>query len=67
MKQVTKEDFWKAIGDKNVSLHVSEEFPFSTDFRLKSTGKSEGMIIESWTNGEKYNYPIVEEYLLPCN
>ena len=63
MIEVTKEQFYDAIGELNVALQATGKYPYITEFRLKD-GTLLGKVINDYTGGILNNYPIVSRYMI---
>lgn len=63
MKEVTQEEFYKVIGPQDVILETITPFPYTTNFKLRYGGIV-GKVVNSFTDGIHYRWPIVKKYYL---
>jgi hypothetical protein len=65
MTEVSKDQFYSTIGPLDVCLTITNpnDFPYTIDFKLRY-GKLIGRVISEYTDGVKYNYPIITKYFL---
>lgn len=61
MKEVNKDYFYSKINPLDVICRVIGNFPYTTIFETKDR-ILKGKIIENYTDGIKYRYPIVKKY-----
>lgn len=64
MKQVSKTEFYDTVGNTNSSVSVDPfiPYPYTTNFKLKSTHKLIGKVVKDYTAGVKNRYPIISTY-----
>jgi len=63
MREVTKEQFYAAIGHLDVVSTVIGDFPFTTEFKMRHGGLLKGKIIDRYGEGEEDH--TVSQYYLP--
>jgi hypothetical protein len=62
-KEVKKDEFYNTIGPLDVVLSITTDFPYTTEFKLRS-GTVKGKCVNSWTDGVYQKRPIIEKYYL---
>ena len=65
MKEVTKEEFYKAIYDGKLDVHPYPEgdFPYTSEFRFKNRNVW-GKAVDEWTDGIKNKRPIITKHYI---
>lgn len=64
MKEVTKDEFYAAIGEQDACVRVTGDYPYTSLFELRNTRQLVGKVIQDYTDGIKNNYPIVSKYYI---
>lgn len=63
MKQITKKEFWDAMGSlQGVEARVRGNYPYTTEIRCKTSRKVYGEIKTDYTDGIPNKYPVVKTY-----
>lgn len=65
MKEVTQDEFYNEIGNKDACVSIKNEhkFPYASVFKLRH-GRVLGEVVDSWKDGVDHKHPIVSKYYL---
>lgn len=64
MKEVTREEFYNSVGNKDSVLSIVGSYPYTTEFRIRYKSALIGKIVDQYTDPLMKSYPIISKYFL---